>query len=156
MSSLELYETLPASDNAPSPKIEDERGEEVAPPHSHRASDMEEEAVQQAEEAIQPRRSMRTPAPRRRFDIDQGGIFLAAQEGVTEPRTVAEALSGSDAKEWIGAMQEEMDSMRKNQVWDLVDLPPGRKTVGNKWVLKIKRKADGSVERFKARLVAKG
>lgn len=46
--------------------------------------------------------------------------------------------------------------MRKNQVWDLVDLPEGRKSIGNKWVLKIKRKADGSVERYKARLVAKG
>ena len=46
--------------------------------------------------------------------------------------------------------------MRVNQVWDLVDLPQGRRAIGNKWVLKVKQKADGSVERFKARLVAKG
>ena len=38
----------------------------------------------------------------------------------------------------------------------LVDLSPGRKTIGNKWVLKIKRKADGYLERYKAHLVAKG
>ena len=38
----------------------------------------------------------------------------------------------------------------------MVDLPPGRKSIGNKWILKIKRKADGSIERYKARLVAKG
>ena len=31
-----------------------------------------------------------------------------------------------------------------------------RKTIGNKWVLKVKRKVDGSIERYKARLVAKG
>ena len=49
-----------------------------------------------------------------------------------------------------------MDSMAKNQVWELVDLPPGCKTIGNKWVLKIKRKADGSIDKYKARLVAKG
>uniref|UniRef100_A0A2N9GFI1 Reverse transcriptase Ty1/copia-type domain-containing protein n=1 Tax=Fagus sylvatica TaxID=28930 RepID=A0A2N9GFI1_FAGSY len=54
------------------------------------------------------------------------------------------------------AMQEEMSSMDKNNVWELVDLPPGRKTIGNKWVLKVKRKADGSINRYNARLVAKG
>ena len=53
-------------------------------------------------------------------------------------------------------MDEKMESMRKNQVWDLVDLPPGRRAIGNKWILKVKRKADGSINRYKARLVAKG
>lgn len=38
----------------------------------------------------------------------------------------------------------------------MVDLPPGRKVIENKWVLKVKRKADGSIERYKARLIAKG
>ena len=38
----------------------------------------------------------------------------------------------------------------------MVDLSPGRRSIGNKWILKIKRKADGSIERYKARLVAKG
>ena len=49
-----------------------------------------------------------------------------------------------------------MDSMAKNQVWELVDLPPGHKTIGNKWVLKIKHKVDGSIDKYKAHLVAKG
>ena len=53
-------------------------------------------------------------------------------------------------------MEEEMESMNANQVWDLVDLPPGRRSIENKWILKIKCKADGSIERYKARLVAKG
>ena len=38
----------------------------------------------------------------------------------------------------------------------MIDLPPGRGSSGTKWILKIKRKADGSIERYKARLVAKG
>jgi len=38
----------------------------------------------------------------------------------------------------------------------LVDLPSGRRSIENKWVLKIKRKVDGSIERYKARLVVKG
>jgi hypothetical protein len=38
----------------------------------------------------------------------------------------------------------------------LVDLPSGRRSIENKWVLKIKRKTDESIERYKAQLVAKG
>ena len=49
-----------------------------------------------------------------------------------------------------------MESMNANQVWDLVDLLSGRRSIGNKWMLKIKCKADGLIERYKARLVAKG
>ena len=53
-------------------------------------------------------------------------------------------------------MKEEMNSMELNRVWDLVDLPPSHKTIGNKWVLNFKHKADGTIDRYKARLVAKG
>jgi len=53
-------------------------------------------------------------------------------------------------------MEEEMDSLAKNNTKDLVELPKGRSVVGCKWVFKLKRKVDGSIERYKARLVAKG
>ena len=53
-------------------------------------------------------------------------------------------------------METEMNSLRENDVWDLVNLPPGRKAVGSKWVFKKKTGADGSIERYKARLVAQG
>ena len=43
-----------------------------------------------------------------------------------------------------------MNSMKKNQVWELVDLLKGQKAIGNKWVLKIKRKVDGSIDKYKA------
>ena len=55
---------------------------------------------------------------------------------------MSEALSCPAKGEWIKAMKEEMASMRSNHVWKLVDLPKGCKAIGNKWVLKIKRKAD--------------
>ena len=48
-----------------------------------------------------------------------------------------------------------MDSMARNKVWELVDLPPQRKSIRNKWVFKIKRRTDGSIDKFKTRLVAK-
>ena len=53
-------------------------------------------------------------------------------------------------------MEEELESMRKNQVWDLVDLPLNRKPIENKWFLKIKWKTNESIENYKALLVAKG
>jgi hypothetical protein len=35
-------------------------------------------------------------------------------------------------------------------------LPPGKKVVNSGWVFKVKRLANGSIERYRARLVAKG
>ena len=43
-----------------------------------------------------------------------------------------------------------------NHTWELVDLPPGTKTIGCKWLFKRKLKQDGSIEKYKARLVTKG
>ncbi|PKI69339.1 hypothetical protein CRG98_010273 [Punica granatum] len=53
-------------------------------------------------------------------------------------------------------MKSEIDSMSKNQVWDLVDPPEGIVPIGNKWVFMRKIGADGKVETYKTRLVAKG
>ena len=53
-------------------------------------------------------------------------------------------------------MQSEFDAIMKNGTWSLVDLPVGKKAIGTKWVFKLKRKPDGSIEHYKARLVAKG
>lgn len=70
-----------------------------------------------------------------------------------------EPVSFEEAEEdphWMAAMQPEFDAIMKNDTWFLTDLPVGKKAIGVKWVYKIKRHADGSVERYKARLVAKG
>ena len=47
-------------------------------------------------------------------------------------------------------------NISKDSSLGVVDPLPGRKTIGNKWVLKIKHKVDGSIDKYKARLVAKG
>lgn len=79
---------------------------------------------------------------------------LLTKEG--EPSTLQEAMSSSDASQWMAAMQEEIEALHKNKTWELVPLPQGRKAIGNKWVFKIKRNSDDQVERFRARLVVKG
>ncbi|KAL0385516.1 UNVERIFIED_CONTAM: Retrovirus-related Pol polyprotein from transposon RE1 [Sesamum radiatum] len=53
-------------------------------------------------------------------------------------------------------MQQEIQVLEKNQTWDIVDLPIGKKAIGCKWVYKVKLNPDGSIERYKARLIAKG
>ena len=59
-------------------------------------------------------------------------------------------------KDWRSAIEDEIKSLNDNDVFDLVDLPDGKKTVGSKWVFKEKVAADGSTEQLKARLVAQG
>nr|GEX09607.1 hypothetical protein [Tanacetum cinerariifolium] len=59
-------------------------------------------------------------------------------------------------EKWLNAMNVEMQSMKDNKVWVLVELPPNGKTVGSKWLFKKKTDMDGKVHIYKARLVAKG
>jgi len=73
-----------------------------------------------------------------------------------KPQNTEEALTCENSKEWECAMQEEYDSLMTNNTWTLVPLPTGRKPVSYKWVFKIKKGANGEVERYKVRLVARG
>ena len=73
-----------------------------------------------------------------------------------EPTTYAEAMVSPNSGAWVEAMRSELKSMDENQVWDLVDPPPGVKAIGCKWVFKKKTDVDGNVQIHQARLVAKG
>lgn len=53
-------------------------------------------------------------------------------------------------------MHEEIEALFKNGVFSETYLPKVRRAIPTMWVFKLKRKPDGSVERFKARLVVKG
>jgi hypothetical protein len=53
-------------------------------------------------------------------------------------------------------MDEEMETLDKNEDWDLVELSTRRNPIGIKWVFKKKLNAEGKVEKYKDRLVAKG
>ena len=63
---------------------------------------------------------------------------------------------GPESERWLEAMRSEMDSMRDNRVWNLVDPPDGVRAIECKWIFKKKIDADGNVHIYKAKLVAKG
>ncbi|GJS73437.1 ribonuclease H-like domain-containing protein [Tanacetum coccineum] len=49
-------------------------------------------------------------------------------------------------------MNKEMKALYDNDTWEVNDLPKGRKSIGVKWVFKIKYKSNGEIKRYKARL----
>ena len=66
-------------------------------------------------------------------------------------------MSFEDSSRWMISMQEEMESLHKNDTWELVKLPKEKKIIHCKWVFKRKEAILGVEEaRYKARLVAKG
>ena len=65
-------------------------------------------------------------------------------------------MKSQDIAFWKEAINDEMDSIMGNNTWVLVDLPPGCKPLGCKWIFKRKMKVDGTIEKFKARLVIQG
>lgn len=72
------------------------------------------------------------------------------------PKSVSEITTRTDGHLWEKAMVDELDSLRSNNTWTLVDKPLGKNVVGCRWVFAIKYDADGLPLRYKARLVAKG
>jgi hypothetical protein len=74
-----------------------------------------------------------------------------------EPQTYNEAVSHpTRGKQWEKSIQEEYDSIIKNQTWTLVPRPKNRKVISCKWVFKHKKDEFGRINRLKSRLVARG
>ncbi|KAL9260160.1 Retrovirus-related Pol polyprotein from transposon TNT 1-94-like protein [Drosera capensis] len=84
--------------------------------------------------------------------LDDGEDELMMLES-DEPTCYQEAATESA---WYQAMQKELESIEKNNTWTLTELPPGHKSIGLKWVLKLKKESEGRVIKHKVRLVAKG
>ncbi|GJY50843.1 retrovirus-related pol polyprotein from transposon TNT 1-94 [Tanacetum coccineum] len=79
--------------------------------------------------------------------------FFTGGVVVGEPTCYEEAKGKAD---WEAAMKEEIEALNKNQTWVLVQKPQNCKPVTCKWVYRLKKNPDGSINRCKARLVARG
>ena len=75
---------------------------------------------------------------------------------IIEPKTLAEALRHPDGDKYLASTIDEIKAHLENGTWKLVRLPQGKRAIGSRWVFRIKRKADGSIDKYKGRIVAKG
>jgi hypothetical protein len=73
-----------------------------------------------------------------------------------DPTSYEEVMRSPHSSKWRETMKDEMRSMSANQDWKLEEIPKGAKTVGCKWVYKIKCDSKENIYRFKVRLMAKG
>ncbi|GJS86872.1 retrotransposon protein, putative, ty1-copia subclass [Tanacetum coccineum] len=120
---------------------------------NHEEDDLEIDKPQS--DIIPIHRSTRTRRP-----TDRMCLYIDAEEhelgDLGEPANYKDALLEPESDKWLKAMNVEMQSMKDNEVWVLVELPPNGKTVSSKWLFKKKTDMDGPVHTYKARLVAKG
>jgi len=98
--------------------------------------------------------------PRRYSEADLVAYALTVVEETDEggeTQTYSEVMSCSNSSKWLVAMHEEIESLHKNDTWELVRLSKGQRVIGYKWVYK-KKEGNPDVEnaRFEACLVAKG
>nr|GEV94105.1 ribonuclease H-like domain-containing protein [Tanacetum cinerariifolium] len=81
--------------------------------------------------------------------LSKGNYFFATMINKDiEPKTYLEA---SQHKQWIDAMNAEMDALYRNNTWEIIDHLVKRKAIDSKCGWKIKYKSDGEIERYKAR-----
>jgi hypothetical protein len=58
--------------------------------------------------------------------------------------------------QWKQVMDDEFSALMTNKTWHLVPAAQATNIIDCKWVYKVKRKVDGTIDRYKSRLVAKG
>lgn len=116
-------------------------------------------AVPAADGTAQPQHASRYPTrergPPSEWWVGSANAAMTASD-IPEPLTFKQALDSEHADFWRQAMNDEMASLHANGTWTLEKVPEGVTPIPVKWVFKVKRDAQGNVERFKARVVAKG
>ncbi|GKE18226.1 retrotransposon protein, putative, ty1-copia subclass [Tanacetum coccineum] len=129
-------------------KIPHKEKEEI--PYELYDNDLHDERQDQLEEEeVEPRISKRA-----RTEKSFGPDFVSFIVE-NEPTFYQEAVTSSERHQWKEAIKSEIDSILQNHTWEFVDLPPGCKPLGYKWIFKKKMKADGTIDKYKTRLIIK-
>jgi hypothetical protein len=67
-----------------------------------------------------------------------------------------EVIEKQDVHKWKKVVDEEYCTLMENETRDLIELPKGRKAIGNKWDFRIKRLENKKIDKYQTKLVAKG
>lgn len=89
----------------------------------------------------------------RKLNLRYTNAIVVEENNIKELDTFEEVIENYH---WMKAMEKEIAALKQNQTWNLVPKPNDTKSISYKWVYKIKKHLDSSVERNKARLVARG
>lgn len=103
------------------------------------------------------RRQIKPPEKYGQADLAWYALNTAEKLDHKEPSSFKEVQDSKEKAKWFEAMDEEMNSLRKNNTWELVNKPKGQRILGCKWIYKLKEE-ESSINgiKYKARLVAKG
>ena len=126
---------------------------DVPVPNNHPVGATYEDNFMREVQNLNPQRERRPP---QRYDDEVYNCSEDLTADINEPSNIREAWNGKNSAEWKKAAESEYKSLIDNHTWDLVPPPGDKNVVGSKWVFKVKRKADGTVQKFKGRLVAQG
>jgi len=103
---------------------------------------------------IVPRRSKRTRHPTGEAALS----ILTTLYNQVDPRSIKEAVSRSDGREWEQAILSELDSLFENNTWVPATAEEclKQKAIPSRMILTVKLDSDGNIKKHKARLVAGG
>lgn len=89
---------------------------------------------------------------------DRVNICLLSEKTgqIVEPYSLKDAKESKQWPYWEEAIDKELANLSKMGTWEITEKPPDRQLIGSKWVFKLKRHPDGSIDKYKARLVAQG
>lgn len=73
-----------------------------------------------------------------------------------DPTTLTEVLATTEVKEWLNAIDTELNGLKENQVYEVRNMPVGRKAIPSRLIFKIKCGSNKEILKLKARVVVQG
>jgi hypothetical protein len=89
------------------------------------------------------------------FVVDDN-VIMFIHEDDNVPETYQEIFKSPNSKEWFEAVEYELNALKRNQTWTLVDRPANKNIISCRYIFRIKRDQYGKIDRYRARLVARG
>ena len=127
--------------------INNHEEQQINDPITHNEIETNESVIEEPQQI-----ALRRPQRERKSAISNDYVVYLQESELdlrieNDPVTFSQAINSDNADKWLNAMKDELQSMKQNEVWDLVELPKSCKRVGCKWVFKTKRDSYGNLER---------
>jgi hypothetical protein len=88
------------------------------------------------------------------YETNDATVMLVDDSDV--PKNYSDIKNFPNSEKWYQAAITELNALKRNKTWVLVDRPKDRNIVGSRFIFKIKCNKNGEVTKYKARLVAQG